>query len=595
MRQADGLPHIPWLGELQTSALGDAERERLVRVLADDGLVREAGSRAYWSAILGLSIAAILLLASHVSTHGGFLSEPARSAGTSPESSFETGVSEMNRMAAFGVRALSLGALTAGAAAQSAAPLLHWYEFDTSARDSVGGVDGVIVNGASVVDGALWTDGATGFVQFPQKIIPTSGSFTVALWFKTESIAAPNSIIELISQGCSGCPGFYIGREHTGGVWRNFHDYYTPTGLSVLYPAPGAWHHVAVSVDRSSGISALWMDGVSVATLPAAPMTEGGSATRLARQFDGYGEYHHGMIDDVRVYGGALPEERIAALAANYPPVPGDCDANGMRDSLEIATARASDSDGDGILDSCESGIAMPVVSDIVITQGTGSPVLPWPVCAAWDTRTQSVAHLWDLWVSRSGPKGPWINRTGVPEGNPFKLEATLVEGLNTLFCRMNQNGCDDALYSVNLWLAPGLGPTVSGSVGTPAAPFSGVIPGLSPGAGVAAAGVLKTRVGAWDVRLASVEVSPSADFVGPVDFSPSGSPDFLATIVVEVSPICHGDVSLNGTIDGVDLAAVLGAWGTDGHGQFECDIDRDGVVSGSDLAQVLGSWGACP
>jgi hypothetical protein len=90
MRQADELPHIPWLGELKTFALGDAGRERLVRALAADDLVHEAGSRTYWSAILGLLIAAISLLASHVSTLGGFLSEPARSAGIGPRSSVES-------------------------------------------------------------------------------------------------------------------------------------------------------------------------------------------------------------------------------------------------------------------------------------------------------------------------------------------------------------------------------------------------------------------------------------------------------------------------------------------------------------------------
>jgi hypothetical protein len=61
------------------------------------------------------------------------------------------------------------------------------------------------------------------------------------------------------------------------------------------------------------------------------------------------------------------------------------------------------------------------------------------------------------------------------------------------------------------------------------------------------------------------------------------------------VTPACFGDISGNGVVDGVDLAALLGAWGTDGHGKFECDIDGDGVVAGSDLAIMLGSWGACP
>jgi Protein of unknown function (DUF642) len=57
----------------------------------------------------------------------------------------------------------------------------------------------------------------------------------------------------------------------------------------------------------------------------------------------------------------------------------------------------------------------------------------------------------------------------------------------------------------------------------------------------------------------------------------------------------CPGDVTGNRFVDGVDLAAVLGAWGTAGAGQFDTDIDDDGVVGGSDLAMVLGAWGSCP
>ena len=46
--------------------------------------------------------------------------------------------------------------------------------------------------------------------------------------------------------------------------------------------------------------------------------------------------------------------------------------------------------------------------------------------------------------------------------------------------------------------------------------------------------------------------------------------------------------------VDGIDLAAVLGSWGSAGQGKFDTDIDQDEIVSGSDLALVLGAWGTC-
>jgi hypothetical protein len=63
---------------------------------------------------------------------------------------------------------------------------------------------------------------------------------------------------------------------------------------------------------------------------------------------------------------------------------------------------------------------------------------------------------------------------------------------------------------------------------------------------------------------------------------------------LTRVSTPCFGDITGNGVVDGVDLAALLAAWGG-GKSQFDCDIDNDGVVGGGDLAFVLAGWGACP
>ena len=57
----------------------------------------------------------------------------------------------------------------------------------------------------------------------------------------------------------------------------------------------------------------------------------------------------------------------------------------------------------------------------------------------------------------------------------------------------------------------------------------------------------------------------------------------------------CPGDVASDGMVDGVDLAAVLSQWGTQGSGTFNADIDDSGLVDGGDLALVLGGWGPCP
>ena len=54
----------------------------------------------------------------------------------------------------------------------------------------------------------------------------------------------------------------------------------------------------------------------------------------------------------------------------------------------------------------------------------------------------------------------------------------------------------------------------------------------------------------------------------------------------------CVGDLDGDGTVDGGDLTALLGHWGTQ---DAAADLDGDGVVDGGDLSRLLAFWGTCP
>lgn len=58
--------------------------------------------------------------------------------------------------------------------------------------------------------------------------------------------------------------------------------------------------------------------------------------------------------------------------------------------------------------------------------------------------------------------------------------------------------------------------------------------------------------------------------------------------VIIGDEPACPTDINGDGTIDGIDLARILGAWGT---ADAEADVNGDGSVNGSDLALVLGDW----
>jgi len=67
---------------------------------------------------------------------------------------------------------------------------------------------------------------------------------------------------------------------------------------------------------------------------------------------------------------------------------------------------------------------------------------------------------------------------------------------------------------------------------------------------------------------------------------------DYLAVSVIRATA-CAGDIDGNGSVDGVDLATVLGGWGPC-PGGCAADLDGNGAIDGVDLAILLGNWGGC-
>ncbi len=75
------------------------------------------------------------------------------------------------------------------------------------------------------------------------------------------------------------------------------------------------------------------------------------------------------------------------------------------------------------------------------------------------------------------------------------------------------------------------------------------------------------------------------------VNFSAISGDQFFV-IPGPVAPIA-GDLDGNGSVDGADLAILLGGWGPcPRKGGCAADLDGNGVVDGADLAILLGSWG---
>jgi len=192
------------------------------------------------------------------------------------------------------------------------ATALHHYTFDgPGVTDSVGTSDGSLLGGAAIASGMLTLDGTNGYVQFAQKLIPTS-NFSVA--FFAQALSLTPDLVEMISQGFSFGPGFYIGYNGPD-HWIRVGDQWQSTYRQ--FPTDGLLHHYAVTTGAQG--ACLYLDGFCVATNSPIQVTSGGSNTRLGQQFGDFGEFFHGNIDELWVFSGALTASEVARLAAANP------------------------------------------------------------------------------------------------------------------------------------------------------------------------------------------------------------------------------------------------------------------------------------
>lgn len=187
---------------------------------------------------------------------------------------------------------------------------LDWWTADGNTTDSVGGASGTLQGGATYGPGisgkAFSFNGSSAYVQFGTGVVPTVGSYTVSLFARQN--ATQDGYVELISQGSPGGPGFYVGHDPSGNI--RVGDDWLNTG--VPFPTDTRWHLFTVTVDAGANESQLYVDGMLRATLNRTVWPgRGGDATRLGSQFDPYGEYFNGLIDDVAIFSRALSASEV--------------------------------------------------------------------------------------------------------------------------------------------------------------------------------------------------------------------------------------------------------------------------------------------
>ena len=218
----------------------------------------------------------------------------------------------MSRVRAVGF-SLLLAALVLGTPHRARATLLHQYTFNGSVTDQVGSINGTLVGGATASGGSLTLNGTSAYAQLSGYAIP-SGDFSIT-FDATITAISTTAYAEMISQGSSGDPGFYIGITPGGSQFR-LGD--AVGSVNVAAPTDGLQHSYELISSAANGTQ-FYLDGTQVFTSTTqATAPQSGTDTRIGAQFSTYGEYFDGSISNLSIYSGlptaAVPEPSGLAL-----------------------------------------------------------------------------------------------------------------------------------------------------------------------------------------------------------------------------------------------------------------------------------------
>ncbi len=203
--------------------------------------------------------------------------------------------------------------------------LVGWWRFDegsgTLAGDSSGNGNTGTIFGCSWVSGkygdALSFDGLTSYVDGGNNLVFNSNTFSIALWFKTTTVAPSFQSIFTKSGVAS---DFDLQIE---GSTLKFYISQS-TNLAISYSTPiviNTWYHVVIS-DGGTGANNLkmYVNGVEVASeSPTGSRATNSNNVQIGKSAVWGGRYFNGVIDEVRFFNRALSAAEIQTDYQNGP------------------------------------------------------------------------------------------------------------------------------------------------------------------------------------------------------------------------------------------------------------------------------------
>jgi hypothetical protein len=201
--------------------------------------------------------------------------------------------------------------------------------FDQSSGPTASDASGNGHNG-SLNGGASWTagrsgnavalDGSSGYVSLPDTLGADLGDFSIAAWAYWNG-GSPNQ--RVFDFGTSTDHYMFLTPRHGSGVVRfamSLTSYRAEQAISGSAALPvRKWSHVAVTLSGTT--ATLYIDGVAVGTnttMIFAPFRLGSPGNNwLGRSQVAADPYFNGLLDEFRLYRGALSAAQVAALAGS--------------------------------------------------------------------------------------------------------------------------------------------------------------------------------------------------------------------------------------------------------------------------------------
>ena len=198
-----------------------------------------------------------------------------------------------------------------------AATLIAHWQLDNDATDSVGGIDGTLINAPEFTTDALSGShalvldaSASQYVDFgnPQAFPSGRSPRSMAGWGKTDTVTGGWRWVVAYGSAGTGL-AMFIGMNGTSLYGGGYGDDVLETGFWDV----DVWHHVCLTYDGN--VAKLYADGEEVDSQAKNWNLTLGRA-HIGRQVNDAAEFWDGVVDDVRIYEGALTATEVRKLAA---------------------------------------------------------------------------------------------------------------------------------------------------------------------------------------------------------------------------------------------------------------------------------------